>query len=83
MDDDYDIDDLPCRACGSEITHHRYCDRCDGGFIDEHETDPINFAPVEEERECEECHGHGIQRWCPKCGADYWVSVAQNPPLPD
>ena len=23
---------------------------------------------------CRECAGTGIVRWCPKCGADYWLA---------
>lgn len=76
--DDYDIDfDTPCPACGHHTTHFRHCAECDSGFIDEHDDDPINFAPGEEFTVCQECCGHGIERWCPKCGADYWrASIA-------
>jgi len=27
---------------------------------------------------CPECNGTGIQRWCPKCGADYWHAQAKK-----
>lgn len=70
--DDYDIDDLPCPACGNEITHSMLCRECDDGWNDEYDDDPINFTPGESYMRCRECDGEGIQRWCPKCGADYW-----------
>lgn len=75
--DDYQIDDTPCPACGNPQTHHRQCAECEDGVIDEHDGDPINFAPGEEMRTCEECSGQGVERWCPKCGADYWAAKAK------
>jgi hypothetical protein len=80
MTDDYEIDDdTPCPACCNGCTHSRSCgeSNCEDGGIDEYEDDPINFAPGEEFRTCPECHGHGIVRWCPKCGADYWRAKAR------
>lgn len=76
MHDDYDIDDLPCPACGNGHTHSRPCSAfdCEDGSIDEHHDDPINYGPGEEYSTCSECHGHGIERWCPQCGADYWLA---------
>ena len=71
-DHDYDIDELPCPVCDNPYTHYRFCCECEDGFIDEHEDDPINFAPGESLVMCRECYGEGIERWCPKCGADYW-----------
>lgn len=73
---DYEIDDLPCPACGHEQTHSRRCGECDDGFHDEHDYDPVNYALGEEYIECSECHGTTVQRWCPKCGADYWPAKA-------
>lgn len=74
--DDYEVDDTPCPKCGNPNTHYRRCGNfgCEEGFIDEHDDDPINFAPGEEFMECDECSGHGVERWCPKCGADFWRS---------
>lgn len=76
MSDDYEIGDLPCPACGNNATHSRHCSAfdCLDGYIDESHDDPINFAPGEEFSICRECKGHGIERWCPSCGADYWVA---------
>ncbi len=77
MDDDYQVDDLPCPACDNDVTHSRHCydcnefnevcvccdDLCQGAGECMHGDgmDP-----------CPECNGIGIVRWCPKCGADYW-----------
>ncbi len=76
--DDYEINDLPCPACGNNFTHSRGCTviHCEDGWIDEYEDDPINFSPGEELLECQECHGTGVEQWCPKCGADYWIAKA-------
>lgn len=72
IDSDYELDDRPCPKCNNPITHWRYCEEmyCDDGYIDEYEFDAINYAPGEEYTECEECHGTGVQWWCPNCGAD-------------
>lgn len=69
---DYEIEEGPCPHCGNSIVHVRQCDGifCEDGWIDEYNEDPINFAPGDSERECEECHGTGWQRWCPACGKD-------------
>ncbi len=79
MDDEYEIDDLPCPDCGNPNTHSRHCSafNCEEGYVDEYHDDPINYAPGEEYTVCEECHGHTIHRWCPKCGADYWIAKAK------
>ncbi len=75
MSDDYEIDDLPCPKCGNPFTHSRRCSAfdCEDGYIDDYHDDPINYAPGEEYSTCPECKGHGIERWCPKCGGDYWI----------
>ena len=31
--------------------------------------DPLWYDEGEEAR-CEDCHGTGVERWCPKCGFD-------------
>lgn len=69
MEHDYDIDDRPCPKCGHQYTHTRDCDRCDDGFIDEYEDDPINACPGEFS-ECHQCRGSGEEHWCPRCGTD-------------
>lgn len=71
--DDYEIDDLPCPACGHHVTHSRHCSnfQCNDGLCDMYDDDPINYAPGEWES-CDECSGTGIERWCPNCGKDYW-----------
>jgi hypothetical protein len=77
MSDDYQYDDCECPKCGHAPTHSRDSQNCDemnevcvciddlcrgsGECIHGDGMDP-----------CPECAGTGIQRWCPKCGADYW-----------
>lgn len=70
--DDYEIEEGPCPHCGNAELHVMPCDvlYCEDGWIDEHEEDPINFAPGDSEYECRECHGTGWHRWCPACGKD-------------
>lgn len=77
MGDDYEIDDLPCPKCGHNETRSRRCHEigCNDGYFDEHDDDPINYAPGEELTPCDECHGTEIVRWCSKCGADYWLAL--------
>ena len=71
LDDDIEEDyELPCPKCGHLPTRSRDCDAigCDEGWIDMHEyDDPLFFDPGEYEM-CQECHGAGIERWCPACG---------------
>lgn len=70
FDDDTEIGDgCYCPKCGTE-TNSRHCIglSCDDGYVDESEDDPINFMEGEEYYPCRECHGTGIERWCPHCG---------------
>ena len=76
MDDFYDVDDPECPACGNSVTHSQRCGECDEGYNDAYEDDPINESPGTW-LTCGACHGHGLQRWCPKCGADYWQAKAK------
>lgn len=69
--DHWEICDDRCPACGGEV-RQQDCDvvGCDDGVIDLHESDdPVDFSPGEFGY-CDECHGVGIVRWCPACGAD-------------
>jgi rRNA maturation protein Nop10 len=70
--DEYQTEYGPCPHCGNATLHFRHCHEigCEDGYIDEYDEDPINYSPGEELRQCEECHGTGIQRWCPACGKD-------------
>lgn len=72
MPDEYDWSDEACPKCSHELTHTKPCDNwpCDDGYCDEHEEDPINFAPGEAYTVCRECRGTGHLRWCPACGHD-------------
>lgn len=70
-DDDVEIDDRPCPACGHEYTHFRRCGDCEDGYVDCHDDDPINCVPGEEYEPCPECNGRHVFHWCPKCGKDY------------
>ena len=84
MDDDVQYDDGQCPNCKRWGTlRFRDCTEfnCEDGFIDEHEDDPINYAPGEEFSTCQECRGTGIVRWCSGCGTDLtgkpWSECAQ------
>lgn len=61
-----------CPNCGGYTVRSKHCDEwdCEDGWIDEHESDPINFSPGEEYTMCEECCGTGRVRWCSDCGCD-------------
>lgn len=54
--------DVCCARCGGS-TEWDNCDRCDDGYIDEHDDDPINFSPGEFVT-CHVCHGHGGWNYC-------------------
>lgn len=71
-DDDFQEDDLACPRCGHQ-TRSRDCTAFDyeEGYIDEYHDDPINYAPGEEYSKCDDCHGTGIERWCPECGWEW------------
>ena len=72
FEDEIETLDTPCPRCGELAVRSRYCDEldCDDGWIDESESDPINFGPGEEYVMCRECFGTGVVRWCSKCGCD-------------
>lgn len=75
---DYEIDsDLDCPRCNHTPTHYRRCGviGCDDGYFDEYDDDPINYGPGEALTRCSTCHGSGIERWCPSCGADICLNV--------
>jgi len=70
---EYEIDsEESCPKCGHSPVHYRYCTSlfCEDGYCDEYEDDPINFMPGESFTLCPECHGMGIEKWCPECGYD-------------
>jgi hypothetical protein len=68
-----DEDKVPCPACGNSTTLSRECtySGCQDGFEDLYEDDPINESPGTYIT-CVNCSGTSIERWCPKCGRDYW-----------
>lgn len=70
--EDYEIDEFVCPTCRTE-THSRNCLglHCEDGYIDEYEEDAINFAQGQEFRQCSECYGTGIERWCPECSWEW------------
>ena len=73
MSDDYEIEyERSCPHCEHSPIHSRRCASlyCDDGYCDENDDDSVNFAPGEVMLPCPECHGTGIERWCPKCGKD-------------
>ncbi len=70
--DDYLDSEEECPSCGHYPTRWRDCANycCEDGWIDMHEyDDPLWYDPGDVER-CEECRGTGIEKWCPKCGAN-------------
>jgi predicted RNA-binding Zn-ribbon protein involved in translation (DUF1610 family) len=69
--DDYEYDDEPCPKCGHSPTHAGRCEviGCDDGWIDRFDEDPLWYDDDSPEM-CDECHGTGWVRWCPKCGFD-------------
>jgi len=69
MQEDYEIDTCECPKCGHN-THSRRCSEitCNDGGIDESEEDYMIEGSVIVE--CDVCKGTGIERWCPKCGAE-------------
>lgn len=71
--DDFETDfDVRCPRCSTE-TRSRYCTAfdCEDGYIDEYHDDAINYSPGEEYRKCSDCHGTGIERWCPADGCGW------------
>jgi len=70
--DDCRLEDEACPRCGEYQVHFRSCDQigCEDGWCDEHDDDPINFAPGQEYAMCRECYGFGVLRWCRACGLD-------------
>ena len=68
---DYEVDDeAVCPHCQHSPTYWRRCNMCEDGWIDEYETDPINYAEGEFQTRCRDCFGSGIESWCPGCGAN-------------
>lgn len=72
-DDEMQTDGIPCPACGNPETRSQRCRECEDGFNDVYDDDPINESPGTL-IPCPECKGETICRWCPKCGADYWLA---------
>lgn len=71
--DDYDLDDLYCPDCDTQL-RSRNCTNihCEDGYEDMYDDDPVNHPePGEELHECDECKGTGIERWCSGCGKDW------------
>jgi hypothetical protein len=78
QDDDFGDDEpISCPACGHSPTRSRHCGVCGGEGTRELQDAPEEWGEdimAEENRliGCRECDSTGIERWCPKCGADYW-----------
>ena len=73
MSEEYEVDfERNCPKCGHNPIHYRDCMNlgCDEGYFDESDDDPINFFPGEMISECSDCHGTGVEVWCPACGAN-------------
>lgn len=69
---DRDRDTWVCVHHGDQdYTYTVQCYVCMGeGGHDEHDEDPINYAPGEEWATCRECRCVGEFRVCPACNAD-------------
>jgi len=67
--EDFDEEDFICPECGHEGTRSLTCTNwCDDGWHDESEE---NFSlPGTDLVMCEKCNGTGLERWCPRCGAN-------------
>jgi len=55
---------------------------CEDGWIDRFDEDPLWYDENQPER-CEDCHGTGIERWCPKCGFDLQKPREKDSNWPD
>lgn len=68
FDEDIDYHDINCPKCATS-TRSRFCSSlgCDDGYHDDYEDDPLWFDEGDYSK-CGECHGTGIERWCPSCG---------------
>ena len=81
MNDDYAVDDeYRCPHCKHVGIHHRHCDVCEDGYISHYEEDPLWYNEDDCEL-CPECHGYGVQQWCPVCGKDPRLGGAANESL--
>lgn len=70
--DDYEICEDSCPKCGHEYTHTRDCNArdCEDGYYHDCGEDCCCCAYPEPNQRCDECGGHGVLVWCPKCGWD-------------
>jgi hypothetical protein len=81
FDDDEEIDDLACPACGHHETRSRDCQECNEvnevcDCIDDMCQGSGYCIHGDGMSICRDCNGSGIERWCPKCGANYWQAQA-------
>ena len=70
--EDYEEDyEVYCPLCNYTPLHNRYCQEfgCEDGFVEKY-FDDIEIEGMGDMVECEECHGTGVEWWCPKCGAN-------------
>lgn len=54
-----------CDICGAELEWTECYNGCDEGYFDEHNYDPVNYAPREAFTKCEVCKGEGGYLQCP------------------
>lgn len=79
QDDEFDDGNIACPACGHSPTRSRSCQICGGEGSREYNDAPEEWGedcPSEANHliECRECDSSGIERWCPKCSANYWLA---------
>lgn len=60
---------------GAEIERASGCIECDEGVVNRYDEDPMWYD--DEWVNCNNCHGHGRQVWCPKCGLDLLSKEAE------
>ncbi len=76
-EDSYEDGDIACPACGHAPTHSRHCQTCDEFnevvvCCDDICVGSGHCIHGDGMAACPDCDGTGIERWCPKCSANYW-----------
>ncbi len=80
--DNVDVEDVPCPACGHSETRSRDCQECDENnevvvCCDDICVGTGHCIHGDGMAICGNCWGTGIERWCPKCSANYWRAKSE------